>query len=310
MGIDCGGTNLKVALVKPGGEIFKWTLAPINFKQKEERALRDIAKAVLTFLKKNEVTQVERVGMGIAGDVDQVEGVVRFSPNLGWKNVRVSAPLCQALGMPVILDNDANCAAWGAYCLDAKRNCQNLLCLTLGTGVGGGVILGRKLYRGSTGSAGEFGHMSIQFNGRKCKCGNLGCLESMLGAWGLTLSAEEGMDRGLSPELLRLTANGKKKITPKLIARAAHRKDAFAVALWQESGEHLGAALANLVNLFNPDRIVLCGGVSKVGKLLLDPTRRELAKRAFLVPAKHVRLTISQYDERLGVVGAALLASQ
>ena len=312
LGIDCGGTNLKLALVNRAGGILNSKLVPIDFKESPERVLIRMAQTIKQFLKDCQASKVKSIGMGIAGEVDQGQGVVRFSPNLNWKNVAVKKALIKELKTPIFVENDANAAAWGAYCLDAQMDCENLLCLTLGTGVGGGIILGRKLYRGATGSAGEIGHMSIDYHGRACKCGSRGCIESLIGAWGLMETAEKGLKAGKAPILAKILTEptafeSAKKLEPKTIQEAAAQGDPFCKELWQEAGEQLGCALANLVNIFNPERIILCGGVSKVGDLLLKPALKTLSERAFATPAQKVKVTVSKFDQQLGVVGAALL---
>lgn len=308
LGIDCGGTNIKMAFVDKAGGIAHSRLEPVDFKDSPESVIRSIGRKIKSFADASGIRTFKSVGMGIAGDCDQKNGVVRYSPNLNWKNVPLKKILSREIGAPVLVENDANCAAWGAYCLDARRDCENLVCVTMGTGIGGGIILGGKLYRGAVGSAGEIGHMTIQYDGRQCKCGNYGCLESLIGAWGLIRRAEEGLHRGRAPKLKKLLqASPKKKIDPKMMADAARAGDPFCVQLWKDAGEQLGCALVNFVNVFNPDRIVLCGGVSKAGDLILKPALHTLGARAFAAPAKHVRVTVSKYDERLGVVGAALL---
>lgn len=308
LGVDCGGTNLKLALVRKTGEILRSRQDPIDYQETPEKTVSKMARRFKAFLKQCRAAHVESIGMGVAGDIDQAKGVVRFSPNLGWKNVPLRELLSKEIDQEILIDNDANCAAWGAYCLDAKRDCENLVCLTLGTGVGGGLILNRKLYRGSTGSAGELGHMSVQSDGRPCKCGSFGCVESMVGAWGMIEIAEEGLQKGLAPILEKILRRSKKaRLSPKTIEEAALRGDPYCKQLWWDTGQKLGCALTNIVNVLNPDRIILCGGVCKVGSLLLDPALHTLGARAFKTPAQRVKVTISGYNELLGVVGAALL---
>ena len=307
LGIDCGGTNIKMALVKKSGEIVRSALAPMDFTEPPEKVIADMAGKIKKFIVQSKTSRPESLGMGIAGDVDQKKGIVRFSPNLNWKNVPLKNILSKELKIPVRIENDANCAAWGAYCLDAKKDCENLICLTLGTGVGGGIVIGGKLVRGATGSAGEIGHMTIEYQGRRCRCGNYGCLESLVGAWGLKQIAEEGLNKGLAPVLQKILKDKKADVTPKLLEEAAKAGDPFCKQLWMDAGERLGAALTNLVNIFNPERIVLCGGVSKAGSLILAPALHTMGTRAFETPARAVRVTISAYDEKLGVGGAALL---
>lgn len=309
LGVDCGGTNLKLALVKESGTLVRMKSVSIDFKDPAEKVLLDIAKRIKKFSKECRVKNIKGIGMGIAGDLDHENGIVRFSPNLNWRNVPVGNVLRKELELPIVIENDANCAAWGAYYLDAKKDCDHLICLTLGTGIGGGIIIDGKLHRGATGSAGEIGHMTIQYNGRPCKCGNFGCLESMVGAWGLILTAQEGLKKSLAPVLNKILQSSRKmELNPKTIALAATRGDPYCQQMWRDAGEILGSALSNCVNIFNPERIVLCGGVSKVGSLLLEPMMHTLGRRAFSTPAQKVKVTISKFEERLGVVGAALLS--
>lgn len=308
IGIDCGGTNLKIAAVTPQGKILNSKLAALDYKEPAEKVIKKISSYFKNFIKNYDLKKIKGVGIGIAGDVDQKKGLVRFSPNLGWNNIALGDLLSKEISVPLLIENDANCAAWGAWWLDAKKDCKNLICLTLGTGIGGGMILDSKLYRGATGSAGEIGHMTIRYDGQPCRCGNFGCAESYVGAWGLILEAESGIKRELAPILKKiLKGPPQKKLEPKTLAQAAKAGDPFCQQLWRDAGERLGSILSNCVNIFNPERIVLCGGVSKAGPLILEPALHTLGRRAFAIPAQKVKVTISQYDENLGVVGAALL---
>lgn len=307
LGADCGGTNIKMAILDAKGKLIAKDLQPINYSEPAPAVVKNMADRLLRFLKANGVSRPKGLGIGIAGDVDPDKGAVRFSPNLGWSNVPLKKYLSRHLKFPIIVENDANCAAVGAYWLDAKRDCRNLVCLTLGTGVGGGIIIDGRLYRGATGSAGEIGHMTIDYKGRRCKCGNYGCTESLIGAWGIILSAQEGLARGEAPVLKKILKEPGMKLAPKAIAMAAKRGDRFCKELWNRTGEQLGCVMSNCVNIFNPERIILSGGVSKTGPLLLKPALAALKKRAFKMPVSAVKITISRYDENLGVFGAAYL---
>jgi len=308
LGADCGGTNLKLALIEPSGAILYSKRVPVNFTEAPQKVICGIGKEFKKFLKESRVSEILGIGMGIAGDVDQQKGIVRFSPNLNWKQVPLKQILSKEFPYPLLIENDANCAAWGAYCLDAKKDCKNLICLTLGTGIGGGIILNGKLFRGSRGSAGEIGHMTIEYRGRPCKCGNFGCTESMIGAWGLIQTAQDGLKKGLAPILKKILSKSKGiELNPETIEEAAAQGDGYCRQIWDEAGEILGCTLSNLVNLFNPDRIILCGGVSKARSWILKPALHTLAMRAFKTPLVSLRVSISQYDEKLGVVGAGLL---
>lgn len=306
LGADCGGTNIKMALVDAKGSMIASDLQPMDYKQSPAGAMDAMARKLKNFMDARGIRSVRGLGIGIAGDVDPVKGFVRFSPNLGWKNVALKRHLERRLRLPITVDNDANCAALGAYRLDARGDCANLVCLTLGTGVGGGLILNGKLYRGSTGSAGELGHMTLDYKGRRCGCGSFGCTESLIGAWGIVQTAREAI-RENRAKVLKKRISGGAVLSPKLIAEAARSGDTFSKSLWKQTGVQLGCALANCVNIFNPDRIVLSGGVSKVGALLLNPALATMRARAFKVPLSRVKVTVSKYDEKLGVMGAAFL---
>jgi glucokinase len=311
LGVDCGGTNMKLALVRDSGQLVSSRLVPVDYRRRPAEVVREFGKQINAFLQEEDVRSVRSVGFGIAGEVDQKNGVVRFSPNLGWNNVPLKKLLSRYLRFPVLIDNDANCAAWGAYWLDARGDCDDLVCLTLGTGVGGGIIIGGRLYRGATGSAGELGHMSICYEGRACKCGGVGCIEALIGAWGLIQTAQSALKKGQAPLLRKmLAARPGSKVEPKTLAEAAGKGDAFCRKLWRDAGTHLGYALSNYINIFNPGRIVLCGGVSKAGDLILGPALQVVRKRAFKTPARTVKITVSRHDQNLGVVGAALLSRE
>ncbi|MHB9156385.1 MAG: ROK family protein [Endomicrobiales bacterium] len=308
LGIDLGGTEVKVAVVNSGGDILEESRIPNSMVSVPEEICAQIiehARAMKNFKK------LSGTGIGVAGDIDQERGVVRFSPNLpGWKNADLRKILGNALPKPIVVDNDANAAALGAYWLDAKGKIQNLICITLGTGVGGGLICEGKLFRGATGSAGEIGHMPLEPNGPICKCGSRGCIERYLGAAALSCQAREAVKMGKSKIIYKLVSGNLNEITPQVLTAAAHKGDSLAKTIWQEAGERLGIVLAGVINLLNPEMIVLAGGVSRAGELILKPLKETVKERAFITPAKACRVVISRYTQKLGVVGAALLAKK
>jgi len=306
LGIDLGGTQVKVAVVNATGEIIEENVFPNNINSVPEEVIGQIAvsaKAMKNF--KN----LSGTGIGVAGDIDQENGVVRFSPNLpAWKNTPLRDMLEESVPGPIIVDNDANVAALGAFWLEAKGKVRNLVCVTLGTGVGGGLVCEGKLYRGTTGSAGEIGHMPLDQNGPLCNCGSRGCIERFVGAPYLSLEAQEAVKAGKSTLMQKLAGGTIENIPPAIIARAAEEGDEIANTIWHMAGERLGVVLAGIINLINPEMIVLAGGVSRAGNLLLDPIKKTVADRAFRTPVRACRIIISRYNQKLGVVGAALLA--
>jgi len=305
LGIDLGGTGIKMAIVEKNGKIVEQMSFPNSCPCAPKTIVNEI-RYHLSSMK--HAGTIVGAGVGVAGDVDQKNGIVRFSPNLGWKMVPLKHMLKAIIKVPIIIDNDANAAAWGAYWLDAKASVKNLICITLGTGVGGGIICDGKLYRGATGTAGEIGHIAFDAHGLQCNCGSTGCIERYLGAKFLSMQAQEAVERGKSKIISKLTNGNLEMITPKVLTQAANQGDKVALSIWHQAGERLGIILAGVINMFNPEMIILAGGVSSARELLLKPIRHTVTQRAFKAPAQACDIIISHNNQAIGVVGAALLA--
>jgi glucokinase len=310
LGIDMGGTGIKIGLVDARGRLIKSLRMPTPIELSPEDIAQVVADKALALLREAHVKQVVGIGVGCAGDIDPDRGVVRVSPNLGWHHVPLKALLSKRLKRPILLDNDANVAAWAAYSVEAKRKVKNLICVTVGTGIGGGLVFDGKLYRGTTGTAGEIGHMTLYPDGIPCTCGNVGCVERYIGAKAMAKEARDAIGSGEKTIIAKLAGDDLENITPYVIQQAAEAWDPLALRLWEQAGTRLGIALASTVNLLNPEWIVLAGGLSRAGKLLLDPLRRTILKHSFPTPAKAVKLVISKLDQDLGMVGAGLLAHE
>jgi glucokinase len=308
LGIDLGGTGIKFGLVDERGRLLR-SLKVSTPSKRDARVVVDLmAEQAHILMGSVKGQRIKGIGIGTAGDVDPKSGLVRLSPNLKWKNVPLKALISKRLKFPITIDNDANVAAWAAYVVEAHRKVKNLLCVTVGTGVGGGLIIDGKLYRGATGSAAEIGHLTLFPDGIPCPCGNNGCLERYVGAHAMALQARTAIERGEPTILKRLVENDLSKLTPLILSQAAGQKDKLSMRLWQQVGERLGIGLASLINILNPEWIVLAGGLSRAGRLLLDPVQRTIDKRAFPTPAGAVKLIVSELDQDLGVVGAGLIA--
>ncbi len=294
LGIDLGGTCVKLALVDEHGRIRALK------KLDTPPAPRAITPALRKILRSWVKRSLLGTGVGVAGDVNPVSGTVLFAPNLKWRNVPLKRYL-RAAGVPepIFFDNDATAAAWGAFHVELPGRSQNFVLLTLGTGVGGGLVLNGRLYHGATASAGELGHMVIDRNGPPCCCGSRGCLETYLGGNYLVAWVEGEMNRlGRKPPA---------DLSPKTIAQRAAQGDKICLSAWRRAGEALGTALSNLINIFNPDTILLTGGVAAAAPLFLPHARRVVARNRFVSAPKVVRLRVSTNHRHLGVIGAALL---
>jgi glucokinase len=310
LGIDMGGTGIKMGLVNPSGKLVKTYRFSTPAKKDPEQVVGLVAEQANTLIDMVGAKNIQGIGVGCAGDVDPVSGVIRISPNLHWNQVPLKALLSRRLRRPILVDNDANVAAWAAYVVEARRKVRNLVCITVGTGVGGGLVIDGRLYHGATGSAGEIGHMTLFPEGVPCNCGNQGCIERYIGAKAMAAEAQRAIGSGENTLITKLIHHDLSKLTPELISQAARQKDRLAGQLWEEAGERLGVTLASIVNLLNPEWIVLAGGLSRAGKLLLDPLRRTILKRSFPTAARAVKLVISKLDQDLGIVGAGLLAHE
>lgn len=298
IGIDLGGTNLKIALLDSRLKIIdKEVVSTQRFIQKV-RLIQAIFDSVHRIIGKNKLTEKEilGIGLGVPGPTDHASGIVHFFPNIpGWKEVSLASILKKKSKLPVFLDNDAKLMTLAEYALGAGRGFQNVLCLTLGTGVGGGLVLGGKLYRGEDNAAGEIGHLPINEKGPACNCGGWACLESYIGNNKILREARRVFKRAISlEELSALARKGNKK----------------AKGIWIKAAEHLGVALAGMVNVLNLDAVILGGGIANAGSILFRKTRKTLRMRAMSVQARRVKVLKARLGSDAGMVGAALLVKE
>jgi glucokinase len=310
LGIDMGGTGIKRGLVDSKGKLYQTLRLSTPARTDPDQVVSLIVDNVHNLLQLTGRRSISTIGIGCAGDVDPVHGAIRISPNLRWKQVPLKTLLARKLKCRIRVENDANVAAWAAYVVEGRRKIQNLVCITVGTGIGGGLVINGKLFRGTTGSAGEIGHMTLFPEGVPCNCGNQGCLERYIGAKAMAAEARRAIESGEKTVLTKLVDHDFAKITPLIIHQAAQEEDRLALHLWEEAGERLGITLASVVNMLNPEWIVLAGGLSRAGHFLLDPLRRTILQRSFPTPAHAVKLVISRLDQDLGIVGAGLLAHE
>jgi glucokinase len=305
LGIDIGGTNIKAALVSEEGGLVAFLSMPWSGGAAGD-AVDVVSRLTQNLTSANEDHEVVACGVGSAGLVDTRTGVVHLSPNLSeWHDVELRRMVAEAVGLPTRIENDANAAAYGEYLAGAARGATNAIVLTIGTGIGGGLILDGNLYRGG-GFAGEVGHMTIERDGDPCPCGNAGCLERMANAEAVVRSVRRLLDGGRE-SVLAVTGVAK-ALTAKEVGRAAAAGDAVATEALEEVGRALGAGLANLVLTLDPDVIVIGGGVAAAGEPLLAPTRAEMARRCYGSSVSLPRVVPAELGNTAGVVGAALLA--
>jgi glucokinase len=243
------------------------------------------------------------VGVGSPGPLDRARGIVVVTPNLRWHNFPLRDEVAARVNLPVTLDNDANCATLGEWWLGAGQGTRNMLGLTIGTGIGGGLIIEGELFHGATDVAGEVGHTTIDTQGRRCGCGNYGCLEAYASGTAIADRAREAL--GDHPSLLLALAGGDpSKITAHTVFVAATKNDAIAIEVVRDTARFLGIGIANLLNIINPEIVVITGGVTQAGDALFDPLLAEVRRRAFRPAWEGVRIVPGSLPGTAGVVGA------
>jgi glucokinase len=313
VGVDLGGTNIVVGVLPADGgtgDVLALRTVPTEAqrgaKYVVDRIIGLIHDAMAEVVTDHGGSRDDFAGVGIGspGPLDRSTGTVINTPNLGWRNFPLRDLISNAVGLPATLDNDANCATYGEWWLGAGRHVDTLVGLTLGTGIGGGIVLNGEIFHGASDAAGEIGHMTIEANGRKCKCGNYGCLEAYASGPAIALRAVEGLEAG-AESLLPALANGRlEDITAATVYEAVVLGDPYANEVMRETAKLLGAGVANLINVLNPEMIVIAGGVTRAGEHLFGPLRAEVRRRAFRSAQEACEIVSGQLPGTAGVVGA------
>ncbi|MDZ4861570.1 MAG: ROK family protein, partial [Candidatus Hydrogenedentes bacterium] len=283
-GIDLGGTNVKTAIVARNGDLLGQDSRPTHSEAGLDAVLDTMAESLDVALEHANVdpSALLAVGIGAPGPMNWRTGVVFSPPNLpGWEDVPLAELMRKRLNVPTYVDNDANVACWGEFWSGAGREVDSMVCVTLGTGVGGGIVVFGKLLRGPDGTAGEIGHMCVSRGGRQCNCGSRGCLEQYASATGLVHTAVEGIESGRKTMLMDMCGGDVERIDGKMISDALAKGDEFAGWVMRETGIWLGTAIGSLVNLLNPEMVVLCGGMIAAGDALFEPIRTTAFEQAF-----------------------------
>lgn len=309
VGIDLGGTELKIGIIDERGNILHKDSFKTDTAQPAKQIVEHMASCTRAVVKQAglALAQISGVGIGSPGLLNPEKGQLKIVVNIPTLNdVFIAPELTRILGIPAFLDNDVNAMALAEMYYGAARGYRHVVCLTLGTGVGGGLIFEGKLYRGASFTAGEIGHMSIDPDGLHCPCGNYGCLERYVGRDGIVTRFKTFLNKGISSSISQFLEKG--EITPRSISRAAESNDALSLEVLTETGKILGIALASLANVLNPEVFVVGGGIANAGDLILEPSRHELKKRAYTIPAQAVKVLQAKLRNDAGIVGAASLA--
>ena len=309
IGVDLGGTNLRVAAVDDAGAPLDRLTLVTRSREPRECVIREMCEAIQALrVKLAGAGQLAGIGVGVPGIIYMETGTLRHSPNLpGWENFPVRQEIEQLLGTRVWLDNDANLAALGEFRLGAGKGQRSLCMVTLGTGVGGGLILDGKIWRGFLGFAGEVGHIVVSENGARCACGGQGCLESECSASAIVRKAREALTDNRSPALRRAAQQGR-ELTSELVFESAQAGDAACQAILESAGRYLGIALAGLVNTLNLPIYVIGGGVAAAWDLFSPAMFEELRRRSYVFCEGTTLVEKALLQGDAGLYGAAFLA--
>jgi len=297
-------------VAEDGSELIGLVSEPTLPEQGGDAVITRIVKLARASIAAAPGKEIAGVGIGSPGPLDTKTGVVILTPNLGWVNMPLRDRVADALRLPTVLDNDANCAIFGEWWRGAARGVDDVIGLTIGTGIGGGIVLGGEIYHGASDVAGEIGHMTIDANGRHCKCGNQGCLEAYASGPAIAARAVEGIEAGAETSLPQYVAGDLSRITAQVVYEAAHDGDPYALDVVRDTAKLLGAGVASLVNIFNPSIVVICGGVTLAGDKLFGPLTTEVHRRAFKPAWEVCRILPGALTGTAGVYGAAAVFMQ
>lgn len=313
LAIDLGGTKIIAAIISHKGQVMAKERCLTLADEGLEAVINRILSAIDRLLSQRNVdlSQLDGISVGAAGAIDFDKGLVTSSPHLpGWHDVPLRDIVKEKYRINTFLISEASAAALGEHHFGAGQGVDNLILLTVGTGIGGGIIINGRLYSGVSGSAGEIGHITIDVNGPRCDCGNTGCLEALVSGTAVAKEAIRRIRQGEGSSLTEIVGGKIENITAEKVSLAAQDGDSLACEVILKAATYLGVGIANLVNIFNPEMIIIGGGMAKMGDPLLNPARQVVRERAFQLPAQAVQIVPAQFGDDAGVLGAAVFAFQ
>jgi glucokinase len=313
LGIDLGGTKILTAVTNSQGKMLSRDHSITPASKGHEAVIQSILESAHRALEQANVaiSELTAIGVGAPGLSNPETGILFTSANLpGWRDVTLRDIMQERLGKKTFVINDANAAALGEFYFGAARGVRNFIYITLSTGIGGGIVIDGKIYSGAIGAAGEVGHMTIDDDGPICNCGNRGCWETLASGTALAREARQRIKEGVRTSILEYAEGDVEKVTAQVIHSAAEQGDSLAKELIARTGYYVGIGLANLINIFNPELIVIGGGLSNIGDMLLGPALKTARGRAYKEAFEAVRFTSAELGRNSGVLGAAAFALQ
>jgi glucokinase len=305
VGVDLGGTKISTALSDLEGKIINQTTVPTDAHEGEMPVLNRIINSIEKVVNDSNVSyeDIKGIGIGSPGPLDAKQGIIITTPNLPFKNFNLVKPISEKFGVPVFLDNDANVAAIGEFMFGAGKGAENIVFFTVSTGVGGGAILNGKVYRGHTSNALEIGHMTVAPHGPRCNCGNVGCVEATSSGTAIAKRAHEALSTKVETSLRKY-----ENVTSYEVFVEAAAGDSVAKDIIDDAMNYLGIAVANAVSIFDPEYVIIGGGVSKAGDVVFDTVRKVVNKRCFKSMAESVKIVPAGLGTDAGLIGAVALA--
>jgi glucokinase len=309
IGIDFGGTNIAVGIVDENGKVIIKDSVPTNVNGHYTEIIKDMAELSLKLVKEVGISleNICSIGIGTPGTVDKEKGVLLYMNNIDFKNVPMVSEMKKYIDLPIYIDNDANCAALAEATTGAAKDTNSSITITLGTGVGGGIIIDKKLYSGFNYSGGELGHIVIKMDGEQCTCGRKGCWEAYASATALIRITKKAAEANPKSMINELIENDLENISGKTAFIAAGKGDDTAKQVVNEYIKYLAEGMTNVINIFQPEMVVIGGGVGKEGDNLLDPLREKISQDVYCKEVEQTVIKAAQMGNDAGIVGAAML---
>lgn len=306
-GVDLGGTFIKLGIVSQSGKIISKNFIESKAADGPKVVIKQINKGINELLK-NSKLKIEGLGIGAPGVIQPKKGTVEHPPNFpGWRKIHLGKILQREYDFPITVENDANAAAVGELIFGAGKKLKSFVMVTLGTGIGGGIVINKKLYRGESGAAGEIGHLSIDFNGKQCNCGSKGCIEAYAGNKYLVKDAEKLLAKNPNSKIHELIHQSENGLEPKIISAAAKDGDEFAISLIKDAGNKIGCSLASLANVLDIGTFIIGGGVGGFGKILFESIKHSAEERVLKSLKNRISILPAKLKNDAGVLGAASL---
>lgn len=309
-GVELGAANLRAVVIDLEAKIVTKIIKKTKADEGKEKVFKRIVEIIHQVIDASglEKEKIKGIGVGISGIVDHQKGICLFCPNIkGWENVPVKRLLEEKFGMEVSIDDSSRMAALAEHWCGLAREVENFIFVNVGVGIGSGIFANGQLYRGSRGTAGELGHTTIDENGPRCQCGNRGCLETLVSGPAIIRRTRERLEEGVVSLVDKMSGGDFAKITPELVAQAARKGDKLAFNIMEKTGQYLGTGIANAVNLFNPELVIIGAGISRAGDLFLDTVKRTVKARALHTASTSVDIKLSELGDTTAAQGTAIL---